>query len=178
MRLPAALAAPAAFALLAACDGGSGPAEKVDIESEAAAEEEIAPVDPEAELVILNPEIRLPAASGRPGVGYFLIRGGGEDRVLTAVSTNVSQRGELHETVEEGGVARMKTLDKVAIPAGESVAFQRGGKHVMLHGIDPRWHEGQVAQMTFSFEDGETLTRDARVMPPADGPEQTGDMEM
>ncbi len=39
---------------------------------------------------------------------------------------------QLHETKIEDGVARMRPLPRLAIPAGATVTLQRGAKHLML----------------------------------------------
>ena len=39
---------------------------------------------------------------------------------------------ELHETTVEDGVARMRPLDSLVVPPGETVVLERGGKHLML----------------------------------------------
>jgi copper(I)-binding protein len=39
---------------------------------------------------------------------------------------------EMHETIIEDGIAKMRAIALLSIPAGESVHFERGGKHLML----------------------------------------------
>jgi copper(I)-binding protein len=38
----------------------------------------------------------------------------------------------MHETVIEDGIARMREIPVLEIAAGETVVFERGGKHLML----------------------------------------------
>jgi copper(I)-binding protein len=38
----------------------------------------------------------------------------------------------MHETIDEGGISKMRLLDHVEIPPHTSVTFEPGGKHLML----------------------------------------------
>ena len=39
---------------------------------------------------------------------------------------------EMHESLLENGIARMRALQAVSIPANQTIRFERGGKHLML----------------------------------------------
>lgn len=39
---------------------------------------------------------------------------------------------EMHETILEGGIAKMRAMPSLSIPAGEAAHFERGAKHLML----------------------------------------------
>jgi len=39
---------------------------------------------------------------------------------------------EMHESSLENGIARMRALQDFSIPPGQTVRFERGGKHLML----------------------------------------------
>lgn len=39
---------------------------------------------------------------------------------------------EMHESLLENGIARMRAVQELSIPAGQAVRFERGGKHLML----------------------------------------------
>ena len=43
---------------------------------------------------------------------------------------------EIHETTEDGGMMRMRSLTRVTIPPRTTVSFAPGGKHLMLFGFD------------------------------------------
>jgi copper(I)-binding protein len=65
--------------------------------------------------------------------GYMEIanRSGAPIRI-TAVSSPNYESVEMHETTVEDGVARMRELPELVIDNGETVTFERGGKHLML----------------------------------------------
>jgi len=70
------------------------------------------------------------------------------DRVASPEFASVA----MHESVLEDGISRMYPLDTVAIPAGESVHFKPGGKHLML--MRPT---GDASSTTLEFYSGDAL---------------------
>ena len=54
------------------------------------------------------------------------------DIVVTRVTSPQFGRVEMHETVIENDVARMRKLEELVVPANGQVSFERGGKHLML----------------------------------------------
>lgn len=79
--------------------------------------------------------INLSPVDGNPSSGYMTLHGGPQDVELLSVVSDDVLRMEMHETVTKGGVATMKQLKSVHIPAGEDVKFEPGGKHLMIWGI-------------------------------------------
>jgi len=113
--------------------------------------------------------IRLPAAAGRPGAAYFTLHGGRSDATLIDVSADVAVRAEMHESMGgAGGMAGMKPLASVAVPAGAKVVFAPGGKHVMLFDINPRAKPGKIFNLTLNFANGGRMYVPATVVGPAD----------
>ncbi|MGH6787788.1 MAG: copper chaperone PCu(A)C [Novosphingobium sp.] len=94
----------------------------------------------------------LPAVKGNPGAAYFTFANSAKAPVtIVAVTVAGAEKAEMH-TTEGGKMAAMPTL---AVPAGETVAFAPGGKHVMVFGLDPKIAAGGSAQVTLTFEGGE-----------------------
>ena len=109
--------------------------------------------------------IRLPAAPGRPGAAYFTLHGGRSDATLIDVSADVAVRAEMHESMSgAGGMAAMKPLASVPVPAGAKVVFAPGGKHVMLFDLGPRVAAGQRVPLKLSFAGGKTIEVQAMVV--------------
>jgi copper(I)-binding protein len=91
----------------------------------------------QAQLGVEDAWVRLPAVSSRPGAAYFTVKGGNEATSLLAVSSPAAVRTELHEMKHEGGMMTMAPIKDVAIPAGATVKFEPGGKHIMLYDLSP-----------------------------------------
>lgn len=104
--------------------------------------------------------VRLAAVPRRPAVAYFTIHGGVADATLIAVNTDVAVKSELHESMQAGGMATMKPLGDVAVPARSSVVFKPGGKHLMLFDMNPGIHPPRAITLTFTFANGQRILVD------------------
>lgn len=111
----------------------------------------------QAELTVDNAAVSLPVVSGRPGAAYFTVRGGAQATTLVAVSSPAAIRAEMHEMKHEGEMMTMAPLKDVAIPAGSTVEFKSGGKHVMLFDLSPALRSGDTIPLRLSFADGRTI---------------------
>lgn len=101
---------------------------------------------------------------GKPtSAAYFTIanRGGGEDALLAVTTT--SGTAEVHSTSMEGGIMRMRKLDRLQVPGGESVALKPGGTHVMLLELAKPLAPGQKIDLTLRFEKSPQQTVAAQV---------------
>lgn len=112
--------------------------------------------------------VRLPAVEGRPAAGYFVLNGGEADDVLLAVESPRAGTIELHETRMEGGAMRMRPIMSVPVPAGETVAFEPGGRHAMLFGLDPEITPGTPLRLTLRFESGSDVEIEAATVAAGD----------
>ena len=78
-------------------------------------------------------QVIAPAPGRKTSVAYFTIHNRGNNAVvLNGVTSPQFGRVEMHETVLEMGIARMRPLTSLKVDAGSSVEFAAGGKHLML----------------------------------------------
>ena len=109
---------------------------------------------------IEDARIRL-APPGMPmAAGYFQIENrGDQDLVLSGVSGAGFESVEMHETVQDQGVSRMRERAQISIPAGGQVSFEPGGLHLMLFGVNPEISASQNTQLQLQLTrtDGSTL---------------------
>ena len=109
-------------------------------------------------LVISDPVAFETAATAMSGAGYLTITNTGDtDDRLIRVDAGFP-RVMIHETRTENGVATMVHLDGVDLPAGDTVAFAPGGKHIMFMGLagDPL-ETGETFAATLTFEKAGTV---------------------
>jgi periplasmic copper chaperone A len=94
-----------------------------------------------------------------------------DDRLIAA-ATDAAERVELHTHVEDAaGVMRMIELeDGITIPAGGEHALARGGDHVMLLGLTRPLNEGDMVNVTLTFD----LSGDLEIEVPVDLGDRTG----
>ena len=125
----------------------------------------VAGCSPPPTLSVDKAYVRLAAAPGRPAVAYFTIHGGTADRVLIDVSSDVSIKSEMHESMTSGAMATMKPIDQVPVRAGSAVTFAPGGKHVMLFDVNPSIKAGQRVLLTFTFSNNQRIEFNAPAIP-------------
>lgn len=102
-------------------------------------------------LNVISGHIVLGATPDRPAVGYFTVQGGPQTVELAAVTAEMAQRVEMHETVKENGMTVMKPLERATVPAKGKLEFKQGGKHLMIWGINQAAIETGKLPMQFLF---------------------------
>jgi copper(I)-binding protein len=86
-----------------------------------------------APLVADNVEITRPMPGRHMSAGYLVLANNTDEPIhITSVASPQFDAVEIHETTLEDGVARMRRLDELVVPAQQSVRLERGGKHLML----------------------------------------------
>jgi copper(I)-binding protein len=104
-------------------------------------------------LAVGHPYAAATAAGARAGAGYLSVTNAGAeaDRLL-AVRADFP-RVELHATeVDAAGVARMRPVEAVEVPAGATVTLAPQGTHVMFMGLDAPLVEGERVPAVLVFE--------------------------
>lgn len=92
------------------------------------------------------------SANPRSGAAFMTIANvGAQDCRLTAVTTDLTGRAELHTNLEENGVMKMAAIEAVTVPAGGSAALKRGGDHVMLMALETPLKQGDEVAMTLDL---------------------------
>jgi copper(I)-binding protein len=99
---------------------------------------------------------------------YVTVRNDGTepDRLLAA-SSPLAERTALHLSLMEGGVMRMRPVDVMDIPPGETVAMAPGGAlHLMLEGLRQPLREGETVPIGLRFERAGEVEVQARIVRP------------
>lgn len=112
--------------------------------------------------VVADAWVRLPAVTGRPAAGYFVLKGAQADDRLLSIDSAVVNKIEMHEEVMDGGVMTMRQMADVPLPKGADVAFAPGGKHAMLFGVDARITPGTAIPLLFTFKSGAKVEVEAK----------------
>ena len=111
-----------------------------------------------------------------------LTNNSGSDITLIGGMTEVAGIVEVHEMAMIGGEMKMQKIDGgLVIPAGQSVALEPGGNHLMLMMLTEDVTAGEEISVTFDFDGAEDLTVDGVVAKPAEGGDEeyhSGEMDM
>jgi len=85
--------------------------------------------------------------------GYFALTNNTDDVItVSSVVSPEFESVEIHESLLENGVAKMRRIPELSIPARSTVTFEPGGKHLML-----KRPVGNAAQVSLNFLSGDTL---------------------
>jgi hypothetical protein len=97
------------------------------------------------------------------GAVYMTIEGGAKADELVSASTPRASMVHLHTVEESGGVARMRPVDGVAVPAGKRVLLAPKGTHVMLMGLAQPLVAGETFPLHLRFANAGERTVDVVV---------------
>lgn len=80
------------------------------------------------------------------------------DTLQTVVSISSAQfeRIEMHRTEIADGIAKMKPVEHIRIPAGESAELKEGGMHLMMYRPDSRYRAGDCVELVLHFANNST----------------------
>jgi copper(I)-binding protein len=93
--------------------------------------------------------------------GYLTLKNNSaEDIRITHVSSPQIRSVEIHETVIENDIAKMRKVAELIIPPGETLRFERGGLHLMLTEVD---NETSEVSLSLHSDDQLLLTLNTRV---------------
>lgn len=93
------------------------------------------------------------ALQGGTGGAFLTIRNTGAqpDRLVSA-ATPLARATEIHETVRDGDISRMRPVPGLDVPPGGHVTLQPGGAHVMMVGLSQALRPGTTIPLTLTFE--------------------------
>jgi copper(I)-binding protein len=98
--------------------------------------------------------------AGQPAGGGFITlsnKGTSADRLIGA-SAPVAATVEIHTMRMEGDVMRMRPVDAIELPAGETVELKPGGMHMMFMGLKAPLKAGEGFPLTLRFEKAGEMT--------------------
>ncbi|MDJ0711463.1 MAG: copper chaperone PCu(A)C [Woeseiaceae bacterium] len=114
--------------------------------------------NPQPPLVASDVEITRPMPGMKMSAGFFVLTNNTSEPVrITAVTSPQFAAVEIHETTIEDGIARMRELEALDVPARGTVTLERGGKHLML--MRPG-DLGDTVSLQLMSEDAPVLTID------------------
>jgi copper(I)-binding protein len=109
------------------------------------------------------------------GAGYMQINNpsGASDRLLSAQS-EASTRLELHTVLNEDGVAKMRQVQGIDIPAKGSAKLAPGGFHMMFLQLTGPFKQGDLIPVVLKFEKAGEVRVNFTVKPSTYNPSSAG----
>jgi len=119
---------------------------------------------------------RATPGSASTGAAYFIIESTIDDRLL-GLASPVAQNAELHTSIEEDGIMRMRPVEGgLTVAADQRLELKPGGLlHVMLTNLNHKLRAGDRFPLVLTFEKSGPITVTVKVEPlgatgPSDDP--------
>jgi copper(I)-binding protein len=121
-----------------------------------------------AQTTVTNPWVRATVPQQTASGAFMQVRSADSAR-LVAVSSPLAASVQLHKMEMNGQMMKMREVDGIDLPAGETVNLASGGYHVMLFGLKRQLKEGDVVPLSLVVErkkgKRETIAVNAPVRP-------------
>ncbi|MCP4330433.1 MAG: copper chaperone PCu(A)C [Alphaproteobacteria bacterium] len=103
------------------------------------------------EIIVERPWSR--ASVSKTGAVYLtIVNIGNAADTLIGVSSAAAKKAEVHTTIDDGGVMKMRPVERIEIAPGEHIILEPGGKHIMLIGLTGALQEGGTVPLALMFE--------------------------
>ncbi len=126
-----------------------------------------------ADLRAASPWVR-GTVPGQTASGGYVDLTSKSGATLVGASSSVAGLAEVHEMKTENGVMKMRRLDVLPIPAGQTVSLAPGGYHLMLMDLKQMLVPGKSVPVTLKVRDAkgktETLEVNFEVRDPSGAP--------
>lgn len=106
-----------------------------------------------------------PGAAGAESAAYLTITApSGQADALVSASSPAANMVQLHEvSTDAQGMTGMHHIDRLDIPAGETVRLEPGGYHLMLMGLTAELAVGGTIELTLVFERAGNVVVEAEI---------------
>lgn len=104
-------------------------------------------------IQIAKPQAAETPPGAKTGAVYFdAVNGGDADRLLSVEAKDVAGSIELHTTLMEGTLMKMRKVEAVDLAGGKTTSLKPGGLHVMLIDLKKPLQAGQSFPLTLHLE--------------------------
>ncbi|MGB6228557.1 MAG: copper chaperone PCu(A)C [Litorimonas sp.] len=146
-----------AAALLAACGNATTETRDVNADDSVSTTEVSVNGATTVSITLRDGYIMAPLKGRDVAAGYFQTTNDGPDAAIVSATSPVAEVVELHTHSMDEGVMKMREVERIDLPSGETVEFRPGGLHLMMFGFARE--EGQSeTPVTLTLDNGETLT--------------------
>jgi copper(I)-binding protein len=104
-------------------------------------------------ITVRDAAVRAVAAGAPNTAGYMtIVNSGAKADKLLSVSCACARSVEVHISHVMNGMSMMMPSGPVVIPAGGSVAFAPGARHLMIMGLKGELKDGSSQELTLKFQ--------------------------
>lgn len=122
--------------------------------------------EPDATLRVSDAYMVVTAPGQKMAAIYLDIHNpSGEDRVLAAVETDIAGTTEIHRSIYDDGVMRMRHIHELPVPSNQTVVMEPGGYHIMLMDMAEPPAVGDRFVVKLDFDQADTIPVEVEVRP-------------
>lgn len=103
---------------------------------------------------------------GQPVAAAYFDIASRQAAALTGVRSDVAGAVQVHSMTVDGGVMRMREMERLALPAGQTVRLMPSGTHLMLLDLRRPLRVGESVTLDLTLLDGSGRTKTVRVVAP------------
>jgi len=118
-----------------------------------------------AQVAVTDPWVRATVPQQQASGAFMTLTAPTGARLVEARSP-VAAVVEIHEMAMDGNVMRMRAIPGLDLPAGQPVALQPGGYHVMLMALKQTLNAGDTVPITLVFETADRTRQTVEVKAP------------
>jgi copper(I)-binding protein len=101
---------------------------------------------------------RATTSSAKVGGVFLTLKASGTPDRVVSVSSPMAEKVELHETISEGGVMKMREVPQLVVSPAAPTVLRPGGYHMMLLGLKKPLNRGETFPLTVTFEKSPPVT--------------------
>ncbi len=107
---------------------------------------------------VVDPWVRVTFGQSRATAGYIaLVDQSGRGNTLVGLEMADGARAEIHETVIDGDIVKMRMVKALQIPAGGKAELTPTGGHLMIMDLKGPLKVGETLPMKLRFADGSEM---------------------
>lgn len=119
-----------------------------------------------AGIKVAHPWARATPGGAKVGAAFGEISAkDGASDVLIAASSPAAERVEIHTHSMDGGVMKMRKIEKLPIAGGKTLILKPSGDHIMLFDLKKPLKEGEQLPLTLVFEKAGEIKIEATIEP-------------
>ena len=92
-----------------------------------------------------------------------LLNIGKETDVLLGASSDLAEKIEIHQEIDDNGIKKMRKLDSITLEPNAPVSFRPGRIHFMVFGLKHQLKEGDMFPVTLQFKNAGSAKVDVMV---------------
>ena len=111
--------------------------------------------DAAASVSVTDPYVRAVPPGQKSSAAFMTLRNdSATDHAVVSAESSTAKIVELHTHVKQGGMMRMRRIERIDVPAQDETVLKPGGLHVMLIELNHQLKAGENVSVTLVFQDG------------------------